>query len=792
MTRKFCFLRSLRNGREATDDPAASFLAGLPVPAFVAGGDGRLIVANTAFLRLMNAGEGAGTGWDWRARIGEEHRGVVEGEWQRAAAARATFFSRFAIDVPGEENRMRWIELRADFRSAQEPVRVTVVAEDISARVDQEREAQGDHQMLRAILDSSPDLIFIKDAQCRYMISNRAHLKRMGKESIDEVVGKTVYDFFPEERAREAFAAEKAIIEAGQPILNLREDDEGKSYLSHKVPFRGENGRVLGFVGLSRDVTELREVQAALQEAKESAEAGTRAKSEFLANMSHEIRTPMNAVIGMTGLLLDTSLTHEQRDFVETIRNSGDALLSIINDILDFSKIESGKIELECQPVDLRNCIEESLDLLSGQASKKGLDLVYLIQEPCPSTLLGDITRLRQILVNLIGNAVKFTRKGEVFIEASAVALEGGRHRFHFAVKDTGIGIKPDQIKRLFQSFTQVDASTTRQFGGTGLGLAISRRLCHLMGGDLWCESEYGQGSTFHFTIEAGVAQGQPRVFLRSAQPQLEGRSILIVDDNPTNRQILTLQTKSWGMFPVAASSGAEALDWLQEGKQFDVAILDWHMPEMDGLTLAKKLQEDSRTCTLPLVMLTSRATHSVHNGGIQFEAHLTKPVKPSQLFNVLIQHFSKDAKRQEASRAPERLASTRSSGRRMRILLAEDNAINQKVALLTLQKIGHDITVASNGLEVLEALPLGKFDVVLMDVQMPELDGLETSRRIRETYADDERPWIIAMTANAMKEDREICLAAGMDDYLGKPVKLEALQEALTKAARAREAGPA
>ncbi len=778
MISKLPFFRSSKTSRE---DAAARFsLEALPVPAFAGDEKGELLAANSLFCDLWRIPVDRQAGsLDWLSKVAEGDRADVRALWEEAVRNGTGFSFRFRF--LGGEGEMRWLELRGKTETTGSSTVAVALVEDVTERVRMENDEKRDRQMLTAILDSSPDLIFVKDSECRYMISNLAHLKRMGKGSLEAVVGKTVFDFFEKERAQQAYAAEKTIIETGEPLLNLREDDGGKSYLSNKVPFRGEDGRVLGFVGISRDITELRQAQVALEMAKEEAEAGTRAKSEFLANMSHEIRTPMNAVIGMTGLLLDTSLTHEQRDFVETIRTSGDSLLTIINDILDFSKIESGKIDLEYQPVDLRLCIEESLDLLSGQASKKGLDLVYQVHEPCPSALLGDVTRLRQVLVNLVSNAVKFTPKGEVFVQVRATPLEGNRQRFHFSVKDTGIGIQPEKMSRLFLSFSQVDASTTRQYGGTGLGLAISSRLCELMGGKLWCESDYGKGSTFHFTIVGQVAEGQPKVFLRSGQPQLEGRTVLIVDDNSTNRQILTLQTKSWGMVPAAASSGEEALEWLRQGRRFDVAILDWHMPDMDGLTLAKKLQADEKTCMLPLVMLTSRATRSAAADGIRFEAHLTKPVKPSQLFEVLIAHFGREGNASSRSAKIDGNG-TVSNGSRRKILLAEDNPVNQKVALLTLQRMGHETRVVSNGLEVLRALEEEQFDVILMDVQMPELDGLETTRRVRELYDGKPRPRIIAMTANAMMEDREICLSAGMDDYLSKPVKRESLEEALAK----------
>lgn len=784
MTAPFRFFRKLKDAGSPPPE-LGNWLEAIPVPAALLDSEARAVGANNRVRELFaRLSRRAGSTDDWRDAIAPEDRQTVLAQLIGAGDDPVTAEFRVQTAADGSADDTLW--LRVSLGPAAElsgepatPRHRVAVFEDITARHRLANQAERDRHMLNAILDSSPDLIFLKDAECRYLISNRAHLRRVGKQSLSEIVGKTVFDLFPRERAEIAYAAEKEIVDTGIPKLNLREDDEGISYLSNKVPFRSEEGRVMGFVGISRDITELQEVQNALEQAKEEAEAGTRAKSEFLANMSHEIRTPMNAVIGMTGLLLETPLTHEQRDFVETIRNSGDALLSIINDILDFSKIESGNIELERRPFELRGCIEEALDILSTQASKKGLDLVYLIQEPCPATLVGDVTRLRQVLVNLISNAVKFTPKGEVFVQVAAERIADDKFRVQFSVTDTGIGIRKEDMSRLFRSFSQVDASTTREYGGTGLGLAISSRLCQIMGGELSCESEYGKGSTFRFSILTDVARGEPRVYLRSEQPQLEGKNILIVDDNPTNRQILTLQTKSWGMLPVAAASGAEAIELLEQGKKFDVALLDWHMPEMDGITLARKLQENPGTCTLPLVMLTSRATiQSAAAEGVRFEAHLTKPVKASHLFNLLIQHFSRNGR---DHRYDPRDSDKPAGGRRLQILLAEDNLVNQKVALLTLKKLGHDVEVVSNGHEVLAAIEKRAFDAILMDVQMPDLDGLETTRRIRAARSDALQPWIIAMTANAMTEDREICLASGMNDYLSKPVKMDALEKALT-----------
>jgi signal transduction histidine kinase/DNA-binding LytR/AlgR family response regulator len=529
-----------------------------------------------------------------------------------------------------------------------------------------------------------------------------------------------------------------------------------------------------------------------LLEARRIAEASVRAKADFLAAMSHEIRTPMNGVIAMVGLLMETPLTSEQRSYLETIQTSGESLLTIINDILDFSKIEAGKMELDLRPFDVRARLEETLDLLSTKAAEKNLDLAYQTDPGIPATLEGDSLRLRQVLVNLLSNAIKFTEKGEVFVHAELLSTQPadapGRSvlHLHFSVRDTGIGIKPERLARLFKPFTQAEASTARHYGGTGLGLAISKRFVELMGGKMWAESAPGGGSTFHFTAKfqtetSSTGAGKPA--LAGRQPELAEMRVLIVDDNATVRRVLAEQSAQWGMKPRAAENATQALNWLRAGEAFNVAVVDLKMPGMDGLALAMELHRLPGTEKMPLIFLTPVGTRAdrAPETQVTFAHSLTKPVKPAQ-FHAAIENAlfkNKTSAAPAAAPVPPKPDQPLAERFPLRILLCEDNAINQKVTARILRQFGYACDLAANGREGLEALDRHPYDLVFMDMMMPEMDGLTATRAIRERQKNGaahpnyrSRILIIAMTAHAQEADRESCLEAGMDDYLAKPIR--------------------
>ncbi|MBX3607828.1 MAG: response regulator [Piscinibacter sp.] len=664
----------------------------------------------------------------------------------------------------------------------------TAILRDVSeARRAQQALARSEARF-RGLAEAAPVGIFQTDPQARCQYVNDRWCAMAGMAAAEAAGSGWLRAVHPADRAHVQRAWEDAA-RAGQPPAELRyrflrTDGSETWVMGHTVASGDAGGPPGGFLGTVTDVTESQRQAQALERARVEAEAAARAKSLFLANMSHEIRTPLNAVIGMTTLLLDTPMSEEQRDFTQTIRTSGETLLEIINDILDYSKADVGKLEIEQQGFDLRRCIEESLDLVAPRAQEKQLNLAYLIEDGTPEALVGDVTRVRQILVNLLSNAVKFTHQGEVFVGADSEPLADGRVRVHLAVHDSGIGIAAEHLPRLFQSFSQVDATTTRKYGGTGLGLAISRRLAELMGGTVSVESEPGVGSVFRASFEAGLAPAaMPAEYLQRDVPALAGRRVLIVDDNLTNRRILTRLALRWGMLPATLPSALEALDRIRHGEPYDLALLDMSMPGVDGLALVEEIRRQRGADQLPIVLLTSLGQRAGLPAHVQaaLAGVLAKPIKAGQLFAMLVAVLR--GPRPPAAPAPAEPAPAALARQLpLRVLVAEDHVVNQRVALRLLQRLGYRADLAANGLEVIDAVERQDYDVVLMDIQMPEMDGLQAARWIAQHRRGDGRPRVIAMTANAMPGDREAYLGAGMDGYVAKPIELDELAAALLK----------
>ena len=713
-----------------------------------------------------------------------------------------------------------------------EQVRFTCIVRDLSDQKRIEAALEQERSVIQELMLNLTEAIYIyfKDEQSRFLRVNSALAKKLGVQAPADAIGKTDQDFFPDDYARHALRDELEIMRTGRPNLSIEEQatwpDGSMSWVSStKMPMRNARGQVIGTFGISRDISDMVKARVDLQSAKNSAEAANRAKSEFLANMSHEIRTPMNGILGMTDLALDTNLSPEQRDYLQMVRSSSEQLLMIINDILDFSKIDAGKLELDPHEFLLRDSLGETLRALAHRADSKGLELAAHIAPNVPDALVGDGGRLRQIVVNLVGNAIKFTERGEVIVE---VSLAGSESQFgnligssvpdasvirataengivpsragqvdnlphevelHFAVRDTGIGIAADKLDRIFNEFEQADGTTTRRFGGTGLGLAISRRLVRLMHGQVWVESELGRGSRFHFSVRFGV---QPRRHdVDDSIPiLLENLRVLVVDDNATNRRILEEMLKNWRMRPTVVAGADDALRELTEsvasGEPYPLVLLDGHMPDTDGFMLAEMIRNRPELLSSTLMMLTSggQLGDVARCRSLGISAYLIKPVTQSDLFDKIVHVLDRSNVMQPSameSAAATAMPRTNLTQTPMRVLVVEDNIVNQRLAIRLLEKRGHSLALAGNGVEALEALEASPFDAVLMDLQMPRMGGLEATAEIRRReHGTPRHTTIIAMTAHAMKGDREACLAAGMDAYLSKPIQADELYRTL------------
>ncbi len=680
------------------------------------------------------------------------------------------------------------------------------VKEDITARKLAEDQARHESSLLNQLISTIPDRIFFVDLQSRFVKVNAACVRQLGLHDQSELLGRTIAEFAPAEFAEKSLAYDRRVMETGSILAGIVEQwtlPEGRTvwFSTTKVPLRDHEGKIIGLIGVARDVTEQKASETLLQESNarlktalsradelaEKAESANRAKSEFLANMSHEIRTPMNGVIGMTDLLLGTRLTPEQLEYAETIHSCGDALLSLINDILDFSKAEAGQFVLECLDFDLRTTIEDAVEMIAFKAQDKGLDLACIIADDVPEFLRGDPGRLRQVLFNLLGNAIKFTQKGGVSVHVELLSSSEKAATLRFSVADTGIGIPAEKHDSIFSKFTQADPSTTRKFGGSGLGLAICKQLVHLFQGEISVSSEEGKGSTFLFTaVFEKPAPGSPRPPLKEAD--LAGVKVLVTDDFETNRTLVATLLKNWGCRPGEADDAAMALELLRkaakEGDPYSAALLDMHMPGIDGAELGRLIKGDQAIQATKLIMLTSigKRGDADRLAGVGFSGYLPKPIRPGLLRRCL----SLVLGREEITEADHFLITrhtvSEAARRNLHILVVEDNPTNRLVALKMLEKLGHAADAAGNGKEALEALREKSYDIVLMDCQMPVMDGFTATRIIRDPGSGVLNPRIpiIALTAHAMKGDRELCLESGMNDYLSKPVNPHNLAAAL------------
>ncbi|MGR9088941.1 MAG: response regulator, partial [Gammaproteobacteria bacterium] len=703
----------------------------------------------------------------------------------RARADRAATYEQ-EFRIRRKDGAYRWFLMRGRITEwdGDRPLRALGTHVDIHERRENEIALERSRQLVQGVIDNANALVYVKDLEGMYLLVNR-QWEDYCDVSIKDTLGHKDAEVFEPEIAAGFIANDAKVRETGKELKFeelIFSQGEARTLVSLKFPLFDTQGEMFATAGISTDVTHLKNIEQELRQAREEADEANRSKSDFLANMSHEIRTPMNGIMGMTELALDTDLSREQREYLQTIDSSAQSLLALIDDILDFSKIEAQMLELDPIDFDLRERLGETLDTLAARAHAKGLELAIDIDAEVPDMLVGDIHRLRQIVINLVGNALKFTDAGEVVVRVGVASASEAGVVAHFQVSDTGIGIPADRLDTVFESFQQADTSTTRKYGGTGLGLTICSRLTALMGGRIWVESTPGLGSTFHFTAALGRSKETKRGARAVPPGELDGLKVLVVDDNGTNREILQKMLTNWQMRPTVAQDARRAVEAVRErisaGKPFDIIISDVHMPEMDGYELVTALRNEPGWPDTPVIMLTSarRTEDAERSRALGIKANLLKPAKQSRILDAIITAVGVDNLSAKHD-APEPAPTTGAASGALHILVAEDNEVNQKFALRALTKAGHTSVVANNGREAVEAFGNEQFDVILMDVQMPEMDGYEATAAIREleAAAGTTIP-IIALTAHAMKGDREKCLAAGMDGYVTKPVKAKAL----------------
>ncbi len=730
--------------------------------------------------------------------VGKHVRDVIgERAWEKSAKFLAQVlhgelvtFERTAVS-PTKQERIQNVSLVPQFDEQGSVSAYFALILDVTERKQLEETLAQERTLLRSMIDNVPDRMYAKDLESRFIIGNISVVRRMGLSRPDEVIGKTDFDFLPRETAARFRADELAIMQSGQPMINREEPLEQvdgivtRWNLATKVPLRDSQGNIIGIVGVGREITELKRAEKELRQAKETAEQATRAKSEFLANMSHEIRTPMNAIVGLSHLALKTELSAKQRDYLNKIQSSAHALLGLLNDILDFSKIEAGKLEIEKTRFHFDQVLNTVANVVTFKVQEKGLEIFFRTAPDVPMELIGDPLRLGQVLINLVGNAVKFTEKGEIIVSTELVSRQDSQVELRFAVRDTGIGMTEEQRAKLFQPFIQADGSMTRKYGGTGLGLAISKELVERMGGTIGVESTPGVGSTFYFT---GILGAQPEATTKRYRLpiDLRGKRVLVADDNPTAQDILKAMLTNMSFDVTTVASGHAALQEL-ESQSYDLVILDWRMPGMDGIETARRIKARLHALNAPKIFMVTaygREEAISQADKLGLDGFLIKPISDSILFDTVMETFGRDRKRPADSvgaTCPLPKATTAVAG--ARVLVAEDNEINQQVAREILEGFGLNVEIANNGRLAADTLAANpdRFDAVLMDLQMPEMDGYEATRVIRARANGKTLP-IIAMTAHALSSERQHCLDAGMNDYVSKPVDPDLLLETLSR----------